>query len=88
MTTTTLRLIPIRFLSYQFSLLLFVACVPVVFVVDNDFQKGNLIGTDRNLADNNNNNKNNNAYDNNNNINDNNNNKNDKSNEKQQQQQQ
>ena len=42
-----LRLVPIRFLLYQFSLLLFVACFTVVFVVDNDFEKRNLIGTDR-----------------------------------------
>jgi Na+/melibiose symporter-like transporter len=43
-----LRLVPITFLSYHFSLLLFVTCFTVVFVVDNDCHKRNLIGTDRN----------------------------------------
>ncbi|CAE8600678.1 unnamed protein product [Polarella glacialis] len=42
-----LRLVPISFLSYEFSLLLFVACFNIVFVVDNECQKRNLIGTDR-----------------------------------------
>ncbi|CAE8736741.1 unnamed protein product [Polarella glacialis] len=42
-----LRSVPIRFLLYHFSLLLFVACFTLVFVVDNAFQKRNLIGTDR-----------------------------------------
>jgi hypothetical protein len=41
-----LRLVPIRFLLYQFSLLLFAACFTVVFGVDNDCQKRNLSGTD------------------------------------------
>jgi hypothetical protein len=40
-------LVPIRFLSYQFYLLLFVVCFAVVFVVDNDCQKISIIGTDR-----------------------------------------
>ncbi|CAE8698767.1 unnamed protein product [Polarella glacialis] len=44
------RLVPITFLSYQFSLLLFAACFAVVFVVDNDCQKRNLIGTDRRIG--------------------------------------
>jgi hypothetical protein len=42
-----LRLVQIRFISYQFSLLLFVACFTVVFAVGKDFQKINIIGTDR-----------------------------------------
>jgi hypothetical protein len=42
-----LRLVPNISLSYQFSLLLFVACFTVVVVVDNDCQKRNIIGTDR-----------------------------------------
>jgi disulfide bond formation protein DsbB len=41
-----LRLVPITFLSSQFSLLLFVAYFAFVFVVDNDCKKRNLIGTD------------------------------------------
>jgi hypothetical protein len=40
-------LVPITFLSYQFSLLLFVTCFAVVFWIENDCQKRNLIGTDR-----------------------------------------
>ncbi len=40
-------LVPLTFLLYQFSLLLFVACFTVVFVVDNDCQKRKLSGTDR-----------------------------------------
>ncbi|CAE8702189.1 unnamed protein product [Polarella glacialis] len=45
-----IRLVPISFLLYQFSLLWFVACFAVVFGVDNDCQKRNLIGTDRNMC--------------------------------------
>jgi hypothetical protein len=36
------------FSSISFIFLLLVACFTVVFVVDNDCQKRNLIGTDRN----------------------------------------
>jgi hypothetical protein len=43
-----LRLVPITFLLNQFSLLLFVACFTVVFAADNDCQKRNIVGTDRN----------------------------------------
>ena len=46
-----LRLVPMFFLLYQFSLLLFVACFTVVFAVENDCQKRNLIGTDHILID-------------------------------------
>ncbi|CAE8706407.1 unnamed protein product [Polarella glacialis] len=42
-----LRLVPLTFLLYQFSLLLFAAWFAVVFVVDSGCQKRNLIGTDR-----------------------------------------
>ncbi|CAE8708478.1 unnamed protein product [Polarella glacialis] len=42
-----IRLVPITFLLYQFSLLLFVACFTAV---GNDCQKRNLIGTDRSSA--------------------------------------
>ena len=34
-----IRLVPITFILYQFSLLLFVVCFTVVFAVDNDCQK-------------------------------------------------
>jgi hypothetical protein len=40
-------LVPKTFLSYQFSLLLFVVCFTVGFAVDDDCQKRHLIGTDR-----------------------------------------
>jgi hypothetical protein len=49
-TNVLIRLVPIRFIFYMFSLLLFVACFTVVFVVVNDCQKINLIGTDRKLT--------------------------------------
>ena len=49
MADSTLRVVPLTFLLYNFSLLLFVACFTVVFVVDNVCQKRNIIGTDRTL---------------------------------------
>ncbi|CAE8635019.1 unnamed protein product [Polarella glacialis] len=42
-----LRMVPLTFLLYQFSLLLFVACFTAAFVVGNDCEKRNMIGNDR-----------------------------------------